>query len=55
MTRPIRALTPMRITRIKAAPLFGETPKGGWSTEIKPEDSAARLPMAVWCRRPSAC
>ena len=24
-------LPPFRITRIEAAPLFGESPKGGWS------------------------
>jgi D-galactarolactone cycloisomerase len=29
----------LRITAITAAPLFGESPKGGWSAEIKPEDS----------------
>ena len=34
---PLQA--PVRITDIKVAPLVGETPKGGWSTEIKPEDS----------------
>ncbi|CAH1668609.1 mandelate racemase/muconate lactonizing enzyme family protein [Chelatococcus asaccharovorans] len=33
------ALPPFRITRIEAAPLFGESPKGGWSAEIRPEDS----------------
>lgn len=33
------ALPPIRITRIEAAPLFGESPKGGWSAEIRPEDS----------------
>jgi len=32
-------LPPFRITRIEAAPLFGESPKGGWSAEIRPEDS----------------
>ena len=37
-TRPA-ALPPFRITRIEAAPLFGESPKGGWSAEIRPEDS----------------
>ena len=31
-------LPPFRITRIAAAPLFGESPKGGWSAEIRPED-----------------
>lgn len=36
-------LDPIRIRAIKAAPLFGETPKGGWSTEIKPEDSVHTL------------
>ncbi|WP_293862852.1 mandelate racemase/muconate lactonizing enzyme family protein [uncultured Alsobacter sp.] len=34
-----RALGPVKITRIEAAPLFGESPKGGWSAEIRPEDS----------------
>ena len=29
----------IRIESIVAAPLFGESPKGGWSAEIKPEDS----------------
>jgi D-galactarolactone cycloisomerase len=29
----------LRITAVRAAPLFGESPKGGWSAEIKPEDS----------------
>ena len=28
----------IRIASITAAPLFGESPKGGWSAEIKPED-----------------
>jgi L-alanine-DL-glutamate epimerase-like enolase superfamily enzyme len=37
------ALPPIRITAIKAAPLFGESPKGGWSAEIKPEDSIHAL------------
>ena len=32
-------LPPFRIRRIEAAPLFGESPKGGWSAEIRPEDS----------------
>src|SRR6187431_2533904 len=32
-------LPPFRIKRIEAAPLFGESPKGGWSGEIRPEDS----------------
>ena len=29
----------VRIRNIVVAPLFGESPKGGWSAEIKPEDS----------------
>ncbi|NQW08060.1 MAG: mandelate racemase/muconate lactonizing enzyme family protein, partial [Candidatus Pelagibacter sp.] len=33
----------VRITSIKAAPLFGKSPKGGWSAEIKPEDSIHAL------------
>ncbi|MDO8358752.1 MAG: mandelate racemase/muconate lactonizing enzyme family protein [Devosia sp.] len=37
------AVTPIRITRIVAAPLFGESPKGGWSVEIKAEDSIHAL------------
>ncbi|WP_244607110.1 mandelate racemase/muconate lactonizing enzyme family protein [Bosea sp. CS1GBMeth4] len=36
-------LPPFRITRIEAAPLFGESPKGGWSAEIRPEDSIHAL------------
>jgi L-alanine-DL-glutamate epimerase-like enolase superfamily enzyme len=36
-------LGPVRITRIVAAPLFGESPKGGWSVEIKAEDSVHAL------------
>ena len=33
---PVRQV---KITAIKAAALFGESPKGGWSAEIRPEDS----------------
>ena len=33
----------VRITGIEAAPLFGESPKGGWTAEIKPEDSIHAL------------
>src|SRR3954454_17627113 len=29
----------LKIRSIHAAPLLGESPKGGWSSEIKPEDS----------------
>jgi D-galactarolactone cycloisomerase len=38
-TRPLPAIPPIKIRSIEAAPLFGESPKGGWSAEIKPEDS----------------
>lgn len=37
------ALPPFRITRVEAVPLFGESPKGGWSAEIRPEDSIHAL------------
>lgn len=37
------ALPVMKIRSIVAAPLFGESPKGGWSAEIKPEDSIHAL------------
>lgn len=33
----------MKITEIRSVGLFGETPKGGWSNEIKPEDSVHAL------------
>src|SRR5215203_6061369 len=33
------SLPAIRVTSVHAAPLFGESPKGGWSAEIKPEDS----------------
>jgi D-galactarolactone cycloisomerase len=33
----------IRITRITCAPLLGESPKGGWSAEIAPEDSIHAL------------
>jgi len=33
----------VRITRVEVAPLFGESPKGGWSAEIRPEDSIHAL------------
>ena len=38
---------PVRITSIEAAPLVGDTPKGGWDAEIKPEDSIHAL-IAVY-------
>src|SRR5947209_1482747 len=37
------ALPPVRIRDIVAAPLLGESPKGGWSTEIRPEDTIHAL------------
>lgn len=40
---PAAPLAPIRITRIVAAPLFGDSPKGGWSVEIKAEDSIHAL------------
>src|SRR5690606_17897694 len=33
----------MRISRVEAVGLFGKSPKGGWSNEIKPEDSIHAL------------
>jgi L-alanine-DL-glutamate epimerase-like enolase superfamily enzyme len=33
----------MKITSIKCAGLFGETPPGGWSVELRPEDSVHTL------------
>src|SRR3954453_5008635 len=37
------AQPPVRIRDIVAAPLLGESPKGGWSAEIRPEDSIHAL------------
>lgn len=39
----MRRHTPARITSVRAVPLFGESPKGGWSNEIKAEDSIHAL------------
>ncbi len=36
-------LPAMKIEKVVAAPLFGESPKGGWSNEIRPEDSIHAL------------
>lgn len=36
-------LPKVTIHSIEVAPLFGESPKGGWSAEIKPEDSVHSL------------
>src|ERR1700731_3809115 len=33
----------IRIAAIAAVPLLGESPKGGWSAEIRPEDSIHAL------------
>lgn len=40
---PDIALPKATIRSIVVAPLFGESPKGGWSAEIKPEDSVHAL------------
>ena len=37
------ALEKLRIRSIVAAPLMGESPKGGWSAEIRPDDSVHAL------------
>jgi L-alanine-DL-glutamate epimerase-like enolase superfamily enzyme len=37
------AIPAVKIRSIAAAPLFGESPKGGWSVEIRPEDSIHAL------------
>ena len=37
------SLSPIKIRSVRAVPLFGESPKGGWSAEIKPEDSIHAL------------
>ena len=36
-------LQPVKIRAITSAALTGESPKGGWSTEIRPEDSIHAL------------
>jgi L-alanine-DL-glutamate epimerase-like enolase superfamily enzyme len=36
-------LPPIRIRDVVVAPLLGESPKGGWSAEIQPEDSVHAL------------
>jgi D-galactarolactone cycloisomerase len=49
MNKPVKELAhasllpSVRIRTVYAAPLFGESPKGGWSAEIKPEDSIHAL------------
>jgi D-galactarolactone cycloisomerase len=42
-TASASAGAPVRIVSIAAVPLLGESPKGGWSTEIKREDSIHAL------------
>lgn len=42
-THSASALPAVRIRAITTAPLIGESPKGGWSAEIKPEDSIHAL------------
>jgi D-galactarolactone cycloisomerase len=37
------AVPAVKIRSITAAPLFGQSPKGGWSAEIRPEDSIHAL------------
>ena len=44
LTAGMRApLAPAPVRRIVAAPLYGESPKGGWSAEIRPEDGVHAL------------
>jgi D-galactarolactone cycloisomerase len=40
---PTTALPKLAIRAIRALPLIGESPKGGWSVEIKPEDTVHAL------------
>src|SRR4029077_17557629 len=35
--------TEIKIRKITSVPLLGESPKGGWSSEIRPEDSIHTL------------
>ena len=35
--------TDIKIRKITSVPLLGESPKGGWSNEIRPEDSIHTL------------
>ena len=44
MGMPItNAIPAVKIRSIAAAPLFGESPKGGWAAEIRPGDSIHAL------------
>lgn len=40
---PRQSLPPVRITKVVVAPLFGESPPGGWTNEVKAEDSIHAL------------
>jgi D-galactarolactone cycloisomerase len=40
---PTTALPKLAIRAIRALPLIGESPKGGWSVEIQPEDTVHAL------------
>jgi len=40
---PRKAMPAVKIRSIVAAPLLGESPKGGWSAEIRPDDSIHAL------------
>ena len=40
---PVTSRPAVKILSIAAVPVFGESPKGGWSAEIKPEDSIHAL------------
>src|SRR5258708_20441022 len=40
---PMSTSSPVRIVSIATVPLLGESPKGGWSAEIRPEDSIHAL------------
>ena len=42
-TTPSQSIPAVRIRSIASVPLIGESPKGGWSAEIKPEDSVHAL------------
>ena len=39
----VQANSAVRITEVVAAPLFGDSPPGGWSNEIQPTDSIHTL------------
>lgn len=43
LRQPGAGLSPARIVSVKSVPLRGESPKGGWSNEIRPDDSVHTL------------